>query len=103
MAKRPGPTPASLHQRTNLFARVLTVSSSIWFAVSLITGLVVMFAGGEPGVDEYGEVANTTNFDVGLLIVLGAVTVWSLLMMWASHFQAITTPAPKRAPSKQPD
>jgi hypothetical protein len=99
MPPSPVPTPASLHQRTNAFARVLTVSSSIMFAVSLITGLVVMFTGGEPGVDEYGQ---RTNFRGGFVIILGAVTVWSLLMMLASHFQAITTPAPQQTPQQTP-
>ena len=107
MPTSPTTTPASLHQRTNAFARVLTVSSSIGFAVSLITGLVVMFAGGEPAVDEFGGETSTTNFGGGLLIIIAAVTAWSFLMMLASHFQAITTPAPRQTPqqtpSQQPD
>ena len=93
------PTPAELHQRTNAFARALTVSSSIMFAISLITAIVVMFTGGEPGPNETGQ---TTNFRGGFLIIVGAVTLWSLLMMLASHFRAITTPAPQQAPSQQP-
>jgi hypothetical protein len=101
MPTSPVPTPASLHQRTNAFARVLTVSSSIVFAVSLIIGLVVMFSGGEPSMNEYGESTSTTNFRGGFLIIVGAVTMWSLLMMLASHFQAITTPAPQETPSQQ--
>ena len=102
MPPSPTTTPASLHQRTNLFARVLTVSSSIGFAVTLVAGLVVMFSGGEPGVDEFGDATSTTNFGGGLLIIVGAVTLWSLLMMLASHFQAITTPAPRQTPQHQP-
>ncbi len=91
-----------LHQRTNLFARVLTVSASIMFAVNLIAGLVVMFTGGEPGIDGSGFSTSTSNFDGGLLIIVGAVTLWSLLMMLASHFRAITTPEPQQKPSPQP-
>ena len=102
MPPSPVPTPASLHQRTNAFARVLTVSSSIMFAVSLIIGLVVMFSGGEPSINEWGEPTSTTNFRGGFLIIVGAVTLWSLLMMLASHFQAITTPAPRQTPQQAP-